>query len=329
LKKQKEFYNTMKKKFVFHLRKITFLGVLGLAILTALSACQSQATNGSAAPYGGSTSTSVTNPTPTPGSGSSSGTTGSGSETITYRSIDMTILSVDQQKTYSDDTNSTSGYLLRVAFKEHNGYSSSAYAFYSDSFRLLESNGTQVAPDDVQNSGGVDQAVVRNNWIDFPEASKQDVNTLTLRIGTSTEHQIDVPLKSNPDLSQYQPITASPNATLKYGGVNWTVTQVTAQLSADATQATAGNRYIVIALKADNPTSSAFYPFPSDNFRLKGASVTSAPTNSTLPSSFAAGSTGATGTVTFLMPSTDTKFTLNFLAQPSSKVDAASATLQL
>jgi hypothetical protein len=192
----------------------------------------------------------------------------------------------------------------------------------------VEVNGTQIAPVKIQDGGGVPQDVVRNNWVDFPVNSKQDVNTLILHIGTNTEHQIDVPLKQNPDLSQYQSITVNPNAKLTYGGVNWTVTQATAQLSADATQATAGNRYIILTFKADNPTNTSFYPFPSDNFRLQAPDATANPTNSTLPASIAAGSNGTTGTVTFLMPQNDKTFTLKFLAQPAQNIAAASANIQ-
>jgi hypothetical protein len=192
----------------------------------------------------------------------------------------------------------------------------------------VEANGTQVAPVRAQDGGGISQDVVRSNWVDFPVDSKLNVSTLILRIGTNTEHQIDVPLKQNPNLSQYQPITVKPNAKLQYGGVNWTVTQATAQLSAEGTQATAGHRYIVLTFKADNPSNSSFYPFPSDNFRLQAPDATTAPTNSTLPSSIAAGSSGATGTVTFLMPQDDKAFTLKFLAQPNQKILEASADIQ-
>jgi Domain of unknown function (DUF4352) len=270
------------------------------------------------------TGTAVT-PVPT---GGSSGQASPINGTITYRSVDITIISVDQQEKYNDDSSSQSPYLLRISIKEHNASKNSVYLFYNESFRLVEADGTQVAPVRAQDGGGISQDVVRSNWVDFPVNSKLNVSKLILRIGTNTEHQIDVPLQQNPNLSQYQPITVKPNATLQYGGVNWTVTQATAQLSAEGTQATAGNRYIVLTLKADNPSNSSFYPFPSDNFRLQAPDVTTAPANSTLPSSIAAGSSGATGTVTFLMPQNDKAFTLTFLAQPNQKILEASANIQ-
>jgi len=304
----------MQMKFGIYLSKMVLLGMLGLAIITGLGACgQSQTTDDSGIPYITPTTTS---------------TNSSGSNTITYKSVEITILSVDQQAKYNDDDGNPSPYLLRVSIKEHNTYSNGTYLLYRDSFRLVEANGTQIAPVKIQDEGEVPQGVVRNNWVDFPVNSKQDVNTLILHIGTNTEHQIDVPLKQHPDLSQYQPITVTPNAKLTYGGVNWTVTQATAQLSADATQATSGNRYIVLTFKADNPTNNTFYPFPSENFRLQAPDTTTAPTNSTLPAYIAGGSSGTTGTVTFLMPQNDKTFTLKFLARQADNVAEASANIQ-
>ena len=312
---------------------VVILGAIGGTVYYLRGKNSSSTKNtGQVNDYSTSTTTTDTTPTSTR-TGESSGPVLLGNGTITYKSVDITILSVDQQAKYSDDSSYQSPYLLRVSVKEHNPYSGSVYLFYHDSFRLVEANGTQIAPEKAQDStlisqdeNGISQDVVRNNWIDFPVANKLDANTSILRIGTSTEHQIDVPLKPNPDLSQYQPITVNLNATLQYGGVNWTVTQATAQLSAEGTHATTGNRYIILTFKADNPSNSSFYPFPSNNFRLQAPDATVAPTHSTLPDSIAAGSSGATGTVTFLMPQNDKTFTLKFLAQQN--IAEATANIQ-
>ncbi|TMC19633.1 MAG: DUF4352 domain-containing protein, partial [Chloroflexi bacterium] len=302
---------------VFSLPKTVLLSLLGFAIVAGLGACGNQVPNDNELPFGGGATPTATS--------SSNVSHSSNNNTITYKSVEITILAVDQQTKFTDDGDSQSPYLLRISIKENNTSETDVNIYYNDSSRLVEADGTQIAPEKAQDSTLISQGVVRNNWIDFAVPSKLDVNTLTLRIGTNTEHQINVPLKSNRDLSQYQPITVQPNATLKYGGLNWTVTQANAQLSAYGTQATAGYRYIILTLKADNSTDADFVVRPDDYFRLQAPDVTTAPTHSTLPSLIAPGSSGTTGAITFLMPQNDQKFTLKFLARPSENIAEATA----
>ena len=85
-------------------------------------------------------------------------------------------------------------------------------------------------------------------------------------------------------------------------------------------------RYIVITLKVDNPTSNTFFPSMSTYARLKSGDIIKSPTGSTFPSGIDAGTTGTTGTVTFLMPQNNSSFTLTMLARTNTTPPASQVT---
>ncbi|HVB21766.1 MAG TPA: zinc-ribbon domain-containing protein [Ktedonobacteraceae bacterium] len=245
---------------------------------------------------------------------------------LTYSSVAITISNIQEASSFTDDANANSPVLLRVNTSERNPTNTTIYLFYGDNFRLLMPDGTSVAPTSEQNSGSIDQAVNRQNWLDFPLTTKVDFSKLTLRIGAPTEAQMSIPLTATADVSKYQDKTISPNSAFQYAGLNWTLTSVTSSLSANGKQATTGNRYITVTLKADNPTTSDFYLFPDTNVRLSAGSSVNPPTAYTFNSAIAAGTTGTVGTITFLAPQSSSSFTLTMLAQPNATPPAAQAT---
>lgn len=246
--------------------------------------------------------------------------------TVTYSSVVMTIGNVQEASSFTDDANASSPVLLRINMSEHNPLANSVDLFYNDNFRLILPDGTSVAPTSEQNSGSIDQAVNRQNWVDFPLTSKVDINKFTLQIGGPTEAQMSIPLTANADVSKYQDKTITPNSSFQYAGLHWTLTNVTSSLSADGKQATTGNRYITVTLKADNPTSSDYYPFFDSYMRLTAGSSVNPPTNTTFSGSIVAGTTGTTGTVTFLAPQTSGLLTLTLLARPDITPPATQVT---
>lgn len=238
--------------------------------------------------------------------------------TVTYSSVAITIGNIQEASSFTDDANASSPVLLRVNTSERNPTNTTIYLFYSDNFRLLLPDGTNVAPTSEQNSSWIDQAVNRQNWIDFPLKSSLDISKLTLQIGAPTEAQMSIPLTANADVSKYQDKTTSPNSAFQYAGLNWTLTSVTSSLSAAGKQATTGNRYITVTLKVNNPTTSDFYLFPDTNVRLSAGSSVNPPTGYTFNNSIAAGTTGTTGTITFLVPQSGSSLTLTMLAQANT-----------
>jgi len=234
--------------------------------------------------------------------------------TVTYASVDVTVINAQKASSFSDDNaNSNSAYVIRLNIKEHNPTTGSVYLFYNDNLHLILPDGTSVAATSEHDTSGIGQAVARTNWVDFPVSTNVDVSKLTVRFGGAKEAQMDVPLTGSANVGKYQLKTITPNSTFTYAGLNWTLTMVTSSWSANGKQADSGMRYIVVTLKANNPTQSNFYVFASDYVRLKSDTTTSSPTKDTFSSSVDAGTTGSTGTVTFLMPQNASSFTLVML----------------
>lgn len=306
---------------LFYGRILVLSGILSLVlVLSACGQAQDVVNDPSLTPtkpVNGQGSTSSQSSVPAPGQVS----------TISYKSAVITIVSVDQQKQFANDDQSSGPVVVRVNIHEQNPTEQTIYITYDEAARLILLDGRSVAPK-TNASSIIERGIVRNSWLDFSLDSKQDLNKLILRIGTTNEHQIDVPLKQNPDLTKYQPRSITPNTRMQYG-VNWTVTKVTTSLSADGEQADAGKRYIIVTLQADNATADAFYPTPSENIRLKSNTTVQAPRDTTLSGSIAAHSTGTIGTLTFLVPEDGSNLQLQFLAQPKNSINAAYANFQI
>ncbi len=235
--------------------------------------------------------------------------------TVTYSSAVITIGNIQEASSFTNDANSSSPVLLRVNMSEHNPTTTTVYMNYDSNYRLILPDGTSVAPTSEQNSGSIDQAVNRQNWVDFPLTSKVDISKLTLEIGATTEAQMSIPLTATADVSKYQDKTINPNSSFQYASLHWTLTAATSSLSADGKQATTGMRYVTVTLKVDNPTSGDYYPFFDSNIRLTAGSSVNPPASTTFSSSIVAGTTGTTGTVTFLVPQTTGSLTLTMLAR--------------
>ncbi len=244
---------------------------------------------------------------------------------VTYSSVAITISNVQEASSFTNDANPSSPLLLRVNTSEHNLYAGTVFLSYSDNFRLILPDGTSVVPANELNAGGIDQAVNRQNWIDFPLTSRVDINKLTLQIGAPAEAQMSIPLTANVNVSKYQDKTITPKSPFQYAGLNWMLTSATSSLSANGKQATMGNRYITVTFKVDNPTSNTYYPSPGDNMRLQEGSAVSSPANFTF-NPIPAGTTGSIGTVSFLVPQNGSSLTLVLLAQPTANPPVTQAT---
>lgn len=272
------------------------------------------------------------------GSGSSSGNSGSsGSLTqseqlnlsVTYSSVIMTFTSVQQADNFSDDSYITQPGVVRVNFKEQNTTTNPSFYTYIDAFRLILPDGsTVVAPINSQSDIGPDQSVTRTNWVDFPVASKVDLGKLTLQLGASGEVTMAVPLNPSADLSKYQPKTYTPKASTNYAGLSWTVTSVVVSLSADGNQAKTGDEYVTVNLTVSNPTGNDFFGFDYMRLQSSGSTVTATDgSQGNEPGQVSAGTTNVKGSATFLMPNTDTSFTLIFLAQDQISQTSTTFTL--
>jgi cytoskeletal protein RodZ len=250
-------------------------------------------------------------------------------QTVRYADVDITILTVEQAQSFADDSSTQAG-AVRLNTREQNTSSRNTLYLYSDVARLILPDTSAVAPVNTQQIGGPPPAATQSNWWDFPISTSVKISDLTLQLGTNSQAQMEIPLTGKADVSQYQPRTSHPNAQTHYDGLTWTVTEATLSWSADGKQADKGMRYVSVALKIDNPSSSAFATYWGDYLRLQAGATTSAPTlDATIPTLIPAGSSGTTGSASFPVPAGTTSYTLLFLGNTTTGVSQASVNFQI
>lgn len=247
-------------------------------------------------------------------------------QTITYASDTITILSVQQASSFSDDTSSNG--IVRINVKENNATVGGLSFPYYDTLRLILPDKSSIAPGSTKTGSSPQAQTTQENWWDFPAATNLSIDKMILQFGSADQAQMQVPLTGHADLSQYQSKTTNPNAKTQYSGLTWTITSATVSFSAVGRQASSGMRYVTVAMTVDNNSSQYFTAYWGDYFRLKTGSSLNAPTtDSNFPTSFAAGSTGHTGTLIFPVPQGSTSFTLILLGNASASPPISQATI--
>ncbi|TMF45897.1 MAG: hypothetical protein E6I32_12365 [Chloroflexi bacterium] len=170
----------------------------------------------------------------------------------------------------------------------------------------------------------------QTNIVDFAVSTSDTIAQLTLRMGAANEAQMDIPLTGKADLSAYAPKTTPLNGQMLYFGLNWTLKSATTSLSIPGQQAARGMHYVILTLSVDNTLSQvAITGSPYDYARLQFGNTTVSPEESTLPVSFNTGVSGATGTLSFLIPQKSRAFTLILLPQGQKSTDQAATDFQL
>jgi hypothetical protein len=241
-------------------------------------------------------------------------------ETVPYAGVEITIVNAQQSQTFLDDSDSGTNGMVRLNLKESSTTGRGNF-FYGDVVRLILPDKSSVAPVNEKQSFRPDAGVTRTNWLDFPVPMSIQISQLTLQLGKDTEAQVDAPLTGKANLTKYQPKTAQLNASTHYAGLTWTITSATTGLSDDGKQADKGMRYVTVTMRVDNPSSSDFRAYWGDYIRLQSGGSTSPPEVDAVagkfPLDFATGSSGTTGSLTFLLPDGSTSYTLILLAKPN------------
>lgn len=235
-------------------------------------------------------------------------------QTVTYASVDLTLVTAQQSSAFLDDPSTVTNGMIRVNIKESNNSKGNPNYLYSDIAKILLPNQNSVALTNAQQAISPTNGVTRTNWLDFAVPSGTHLDQLTLLLGTSQTVQMRVPLTGKANLSAFQAKTINPNKPISYAGLNWTLKSATLTMSADDKQADTGMRYVVLSFTADNPTSaSVVIGFANEYMRMKAGSTVSPALSTTLPLSIDAQTNGVSGTATFLVPENTTSFTLVLL----------------
>ena len=250
--------------------------------------------------------------------------------TVTYAGVNLTIVNVQQAESFIDDPNTASDGMVRLTIQEQNPTPSKVSWLYNEMARLLLPNKNIVAPTFVKAKVGIAPGATQSSIVDFAVPTTNKIGQLTLRLGTASEVQMDIPLTGHADVSKYAPKSAKLNGQMLYFGLNYTLTTATSQLSIDGQQASKGMEYVVVTLQVDNTLSQLAIPGSAfDYIRLKVGSITATPRDATLPVSFDSGETGKVGTISFLVPQNSSTFTLLLLPQSQSGAQQASTDFQI
>lgn len=248
--------------------------------------------------------------------------------TVMYASIKMTIVDVKQAKTFLDDSDASTNGMLRLDIKEEAPSKAGIFA-YSTVARLLLPDGTSTQPTNAQNGTAPASGTSRNNWLDFSVPTTIKADQITFVLGTDTEQQIKVPLTGKADLSQYQDKSSPQNKQTTYRGLKWTITNAAMSLSNSGNQAQKGMTYVLVTVRVDNPSSNYFTEYYGDYIRLKSGGTTSQPTtDTTVPLSFEAGSSGKTGVAIFQVPP-GASYTFILLPDTTNNVSQTSIDFQV
>jgi hypothetical protein len=134
---------------------------------------------------------------------------------VRYAGIDITIQSVQQANSFPDDSNSGSNGVIRIYVKENNPAAQFLTFLYTDVVRLILPDQSSVAPSKVLKPSGPQVQTTQTNWWDFQVSTSESIDQLILQLGESTEAHMQIPLTGHADLSQYQPKTVTPNASVQ------------------------------------------------------------------------------------------------------------------
>jgi len=266
-------------------------------------------------------------------SGSSATTTGANSQitptqtsmittpinaTVTYASVDITIINAQQATSFADDNGTPAQGVVRLNLHavqsdaNNVNFSSAPPYAYLDVFALLLPGGSKVAPGSSKDITGPAQRGDQTTWIDFPASTGLKVNQMILQIGKDTEEQLQVPLTGLADLSQYQPKQSTPNLRVQFGSVFWTLKTVTLKLSDSMTQVDKGKRFLVLTFSLDNPSTDNDNSYPPDYIRLQYGATTITLEQAVIGNA-APSTTNVPGVVSFLVPQGTTAATFVLL----------------
>ncbi|MBA2682833.1 MAG: zinc ribbon domain-containing protein, partial [Ktedonobacteraceae bacterium] len=125
--------------------------------------------------------------------------------TVTYASVAMTILNVQQAQNFLDDPNSASDGMIRVQMQAKNTLRQPVNPSYITIAHLLQPDGKEVAAVYASSNAAIAPGATQTSNIDFPLPLSIKSDQLRLRLGAASEEQLDIPLNSSADLSKYAP----------------------------------------------------------------------------------------------------------------------------
>ena len=139
-------------------------------------------------------------------------------QTINYAGADITILNAQQSDRFINDPNTSTNGMLRLNIREQNNTNVKISWLYANSAHLILPGGTTVAPAYVKAKVGIVPGATQTSLVDFAVPGGTDVRKIILRLGTSSEAQMDMPLTGHANLGSYDPRTVKLNGQMALHG---------------------------------------------------------------------------------------------------------------
>jgi hypothetical protein len=252
--------------------------------------------------------------------------------TVNYAGVDITVVNAQESQKFVDDPHSTSDGMLRLQLRAQNKTSLAINLPYETIAHVTLPDGQPVGraqrvlnPTYVKSEGHVAPHATESSLVDFAVPQNVRVDQVIFHLGGADEAQLDIPLNRQADVGRYASKTIHPNQPISFYGLNWSLTDATAQFHIDGKQASKGKRYLILTLKVDNPLAGKAIPgSPYGYVQLQADQTPIDLINTTLPVAFEVGASGKTGTLMFLVPQGDTSFTLT-LSNEADGFDGSSA----
>jgi hypothetical protein len=248
-------------------------------------------------------------------------TTLSVQRTSQYAGLQVTIVNAQRASAFPDDPIRPGKAFVRLNLRVMNPRNVQFTILYYDSARLLIPQQLPIAPTNTNLATSTSLGKSQVGWLDFPVPENSDLRTLALRLGSVSldEMMVTIPLTGPFDPHHFAARSFPQSLDISYAfsgnQLTYRLKQVDLLYSYQGNQVKAGQQYYTLKFLVDNP-HEAVSPGPGfDYIRLIVNGYSQPPLDSTLPSTFKAGTHATAGDVVFAAPARMRTITIAFRAQ--------------
>ncbi len=241
--------------------------------------------------------------------------------TAPYAGLDMTVVNAQYATSFSDDNIQSGPAIVRLNMQIANHTSGQVSVVYYSVAHLLVPRLDPVAPTNVHLSTGPKPGARENGWIDFSVAKGVQLNTLTLRLGSTTQNEslVNIPLTGKFNASQYADRVSQQGAVYNYyfsgSTLTYRLVSVETRFDYEGNQCKVGKQFYIFNFQVANQSGADVSPgYGFDYLRMVVNGYGNPPIDNTLPYTFGAGKT-INGRVVFSVQSGLHNFSLRFLSQ--------------
>lgn len=231
-----------------------------------------------------------------------------------YADLNVTLVSVQEATSFSDDLIHTGPATVRVTLSVNNPTSNAIDIAYYDVARLLVPKQQPIAPTNLTLSAVPAARTTQTGWIDFPVAKNTALSTLKFQLGNASigELLVTIPVSGAYNASQYDAHSYNKSVPITYTFKGWQqpvynlyyhLTRIDVRNSYNGVETKAGQQYYVLYFTVDNPNGAWISPGTGYYYiRLVLNGGNRSPMDNTLPEAFKPNAHGVKGYVAFQGP---------------------------